>query len=567
MIRTISTSQGMLRVGVVFMLVASLLFALGGSAAADNGDTTPFMSDEFETNPGLYDCSAFEPDGGTKWSLASFVFEYEGSGKFVQVCGVSTAVDKWQEWTFDDPNDGPGDGVSLHVSCSDSWSDGYSDGSGGPEEGDGFKVADYSITKARGASCGSDVPSPASIAITKIVKTDHGRAVPAIESFGIATDAGELLWNAGQGTDPTEFTASTIFNLPAGTYSLSELGVDGFVPSNWLCSIDEGSKFDAGAFNAGSVTLVAGAHAECEIVNDDLPIPPASLTLIKQVQGSDIPAGVDEGSWTLIAEGPETYSGTSLASFDDVETGDYSLSETGGPTDGWTASAWSCVDAADGDAEVAVDDGVVGVSDGQDVECTITNSYSTTPPSSTTTTIPPTTTVPQPVLDLAIDKVGDVDVDLDDGDGVATIEWEITVSHGPTSQANAVGATLSDSAPAGVTFESVSGDLSCTIADNALSCAPFDLALGDSVTVVVVSTATEAGTYKNLASVLVDEDTVDSNNSDPADVTVDVVLGVEILPETGAESDLLAMIATVLMVVGAGLVLGSNFRRGESFLA
>jgi LPXTG-motif cell wall-anchored protein len=139
----------------------------------------------------------------------------------------------------------------------------------------------------------------------------------------------------------------------------------------------------------------------------------------------------------------------------------------------------------------------------------------------------------------------------------------MTVSHGPNSEINAVGATLTDDAPAGMTFVSASSaDLTCDIANNTLTCGPFDLALGDSATVVVTATVTEGGVYENTAEVEVDDDVVESNNVDDDVVDVSEVLPVEILPETGVDSDRMAIAAGILLLFGAALVLGSRREEG-----
>ncbi len=189
-------------------------------------------------------------------------------------------------------------------------------------------------------------------------------------------------------------------------------------------------------------------------------------------------------------------------------------------------------------------------------ECTITNTYRTPPPPPPPP--PPTVT---PVLDLQIDKTGSVTGAV--VDGVATVEWTLTVSHGAGSTTNAVGASVSDAAPAGMTFTSVtSADMTCAIVDNAVACGPFNLALGSSATAVVTATA-PAGTFENTATVSVQGDTVESNNMDDAAVEIAEVLPIEILPETGADTDRVAWVAGILLLMGAALVLGS--RRGESF--
>ncbi|KQO97697.1 collagen-binding domain-containing protein [Leifsonia sp. Leaf264] len=92
----------------------------------------------------------------------------------------------------------------------------------------------------------------------------------------------------------------------------------------------------------------------------------AELTLVKVVDGGD----ADAGDWELSASGPTPItgaSGDSTVTDAVVDPGDYTLSESGGPAD-YTAGDWSC----DG-AEVV--DGVVSVEAGDDVTCTIVNTF------------------------------------------------------------------------------------------------------------------------------------------------------------------------------------------------
>ncbi len=105
--------------------------------------------------------------------------------------------------------------------------------------------------------------------------------------------------------------------------------------------------------------------------------------------------------------------------------------------------------------------------------------------------------------------------------------------------------------------------MTCSIVDNAVDCGPFNLGLGSTATVKVTGTTPNPGTFENIATVDVLGDTFTSNNVDDASVEIAEVLPLEILPETGADSDRVAWVAGILLLMGAALVLGS--RRGESF--
>ena len=176
------------------------------------------------------------------------------------------------------------------------------------------------------------------------------------------------------------------------------------------------------------------------------------------------------------------------------------------------------------------------------------------------------------MVDVEILKSASIDTAQLEEVETATITYELTVQHTNVSQLPATGVTVSDVMPAGViaTAATASAGGTCDVGDgSSVECSfPDALGLTGSFSITITAETSEAGAYLNVATVSVNEiETTVANNVDDAAVEVAVVLGVEILPETGAESDLLAMIATVLMVVGAGLVLGSSFRSGESFLA
>ena len=65
-----------------------------------------------------------------------------------------------------------------------------------------------------------------------------------------------------------------------GTYTLAELALAGYAPSDWTCT-----NGDGGAFDAGSVTLAAGdPTVTCSITNDDQPV---ELVIRKVVVNDD----------------------------------------------------------------------------------------------------------------------------------------------------------------------------------------------------------------------------------------------------------------------------------------
>ena len=97
-----------------------------------------------------------------------------------------------------------------------------------------------------------------------------------VTDFNVATDAGALSFDGGDGGSPTTtYLATTLTGLSAGTYSLSEDDVDGYSEGTWSCT-----NGDGGAFDSGSVTLGNGDSVTCEITNDD---DAAALKLVKIV--------------------------------------------------------------------------------------------------------------------------------------------------------------------------------------------------------------------------------------------------------------------------------------------
>ncbi len=419
--------------------------------------------------------------------------------------------------------------------------------------------------------CGEESPLVSNSVTFTIVEGDEASA--AVCTFTNTYDEPEgyvtvekVVAGEESGVTDFEFTSPEAFTLqdqgtktfgpyPVGTvvtFTEEDLGTDW----NTIASCGDASPV---ASSSVSFTIVEGdveSATVCTFTNtyDE---PEGYVTVEKVVAGEE--SGVTDFEFTS----PEAFT---LQDQGTKTFGPYPVGTVVTFTEEDLGTDWNTI-ASCGDASPVASSSVSFTIVEGDVEsatvCTFTNSFATS-----TTTAPTTTTVPEldPIIDLAIQKDARLVADLNDGNGTATIEWDITISHGATSEADAVGATVSDTAPDGITFVSVSGGLNCSIINNTLSCDPFDLALGDSVSLTIVSTTILDGEYVNMAVVDVDGDTVEPNNQDPADVELlPQVLGIEILPETGVESDALAAIAGLLMLLGAGLVIGSNLKRGESF--
>ena len=160
--------------------------------------------------------------------------------------------------------------------------------------------------------------------------------------------------------------------LSAGTYALAEdpATTAGYTASAWVC----GDKADSN----GAVTLANGDDVTCTITNTTQP---ATLTLEKEV----INGAAVATDWTLSAAGLTTISGVTGATTvtnAPVSAGEYTLSEDG--PENYMASAWTCALteipmqnalAATSIEEVVGTDNQVNLLNGQDVTCTITNTY------------------------------------------------------------------------------------------------------------------------------------------------------------------------------------------------
>lgn len=196
---------------------------------------------------------------------------------------------------------------------------------------------------------------------------------------------------AGGGAAPSEWTlhaqgptnvegaggSAAVQNQPVriGVYTLSESGGPAsYTPGPWTC---ERRDLLTGAVTSlpvsnDQVEIGLGGAVTCQITNTgDLP----HLTLVKQVvdpasTGYPLATPAD---FVLTANGPTTISGPSGSAAVDhasIDTGEYSLSESG-PA-GYTGADWSCVDA---NGEGGLDGPVLYVRDNSDITCTITNLF------------------------------------------------------------------------------------------------------------------------------------------------------------------------------------------------
>ena len=157
--------------------------------------------------------------------------------------------------------------------------------------------------------------------------------------------------------------------VSAGAYALSESGGPAwYTARGWACVAENGSDVSV---TDDSVALVDGDDVTCVATNEYTP-PPPKLTLVKVVDGGS----AQPSDWTLTAVGPESITGASGVT-GELASGLYALSESDGPAN-YASRGWACVTRAGETVPMAA--GRVGLAGGDDVTCTVTNTYVEPPP-------------------------------------------------------------------------------------------------------------------------------------------------------------------------------------------
>ena len=223
----------------------------------------------------------------------------------------------------------------------------------------GAPVVDDVVTLAPGDSATCTVinfytgaePGPAHLTLVKVV--DGGPAQSG--DWDLSAD-GPTPISGESGT-----AAVTAAEVDPGEYTLDESeGPPGYSAGDWTC--------EGATVLDGIVTLSTGDDATCTIVNTYTGADP-TLTLVKVVRGGAAAAT----DWVLSASGATPVSGVSgtpAVTAAEVQPGEYTLSESGGP-DGYTPGAWTCTGAI-------VVGAVITVDWGDDIVCTITNTSAAT---------------------------------------------------------------------------------------------------------------------------------------------------------------------------------------------
>jgi uncharacterized repeat protein (TIGR01451 family) len=334
------------------------------------------------------------------------------------------------------------------------------------------------------------------------------RVVPTSDTgtFDFKIDAGEgqqVLDNGGDGygngdsTDPVDVSAGdhTVSESGHGATSLADYA------STWSCSSnDERSQSGTGtSISLGNLTLAE--NVTCTFTNTRL----ATLIVKKVVDNSNGGGSKGAGDFSIhvtaagleLPGSPAAGSSTGTT-YSGLMPGTYKVSED-------VVSGYSLTGISG-----CLADGSVVLEAGATVTCTLTNTSAAPPPP----TAPPAP--PAPRVDLQITKTG--------APNPATlgnqVTWTMVVTNnGPNGATNV---TVADPVPAGTTFVSVaSSSGTCTGTGGVVSCQLGSLAVGSSVTITLVTTASATGTLTNTATtVAAEQETNTANNTATASVVV-----------------------------------------------
>ena len=213
-----------------------------------------------------------------------------------------------------------------------------------------MSIEDWSLSNPgkmdRSLSAGA-VIAPGNLIVIKQVVNSY---TPA-SSFTIGV-------NADTSATPNSFAGDT--NGTAVT-----IPVIGDTPTPYSVTETPVANYTVGYSVGCTGTVNTGENKVCTITNTYVP-PTATLTLVKNVVITGGGTAV-AANWTLYADGPTDISGAGGVGPSTVTPGDYTLTESTGPSR-YDASAWECTDGT-------LNGNVLTLADGDVAICTITNTY------------------------------------------------------------------------------------------------------------------------------------------------------------------------------------------------
>ena len=199
------------------------------------------------------------------------------------------------------------------------------------------------------------VNDTAQLLVRKTVVNDNGGTATPEQWSLTATPQAPVSPGITATTVPGSTAGASIWLRPGQAYLITETGPGGYTQTSFECTFGQTRGTDP------LITLAANDLGDCTFTNDDQP---ATLTLLKTVTndngGTALPT-----AWTLSATGPSSFAPGPTPVSRQVNSGSYTLSESGGPS-GYTAGAWTC-------PGYTVSGSTVTVPYGANVVCTINN--------------------------------------------------------------------------------------------------------------------------------------------------------------------------------------------------
>jgi hypothetical protein len=215
-----------------------------------------------------------------------------------------------------------------------------------------------SVTLTKGADVTCAITNTRDTATLTLVKSVSGGT--AVATSWTLTATGDASTGATVISGASGDAAVTAQTVPTGPYALTESTVAGYTNgATWDCG--------TGRTAVTSVSLAKGENVTCTITNTR---DTGTLTLHKIVLGGTTPAT----AWTLAATGPTAgvtgTDGAAAITNRTVDTGEYTLNETGTVAGYTNGTTWDC-----GTKGAAVTKVTVGK--GENVTCTIANARDT----------------------------------------------------------------------------------------------------------------------------------------------------------------------------------------------